>query len=118
MILLIDEFGGTAGLLTVADIADELTGGAEDIQPLGNRRYLIKGETAVSTIESTLDITLGEEDRPFESVGGLVMNVLGRIPAVGDEVTVDGSTIRVAAMRGRRVTEVRLVLPEPFSLEG
>ncbi len=115
MILLIDEFGGTAGLLTVADIADELTGGAEDIQPLGNLRYLIKGETAVSTIESTLDITLGDDDRPFDSVGGLVMDALGRIPAVGDEVTVDGSTIRVAAMRGRRVTEVRLTLPEPYS---
>lgn len=118
MILLIDEFGGTAGLLTVADIADELTGGAEDIQPLGDRRFLVKGETAVTTIESTLDITLGDEDRPFESIGGLMMDVLGRIPAVGDEVTVDGCTIRVAAMRGRRVTEVRLVLPEPFTLDG
>jgi putative hemolysin len=118
MMLLLDEFGGTAGILTVADIADELTGDADDIQPAGDRLYLIKGETAVSTVEATLDIELGmdEDNRNYESMGGLVMEALGRIPATGDEVSVDGAEIRVTSMRGRRVTEVSLTLPEKPSL--
>lgn len=112
MMLLLDEFGGTAGILTVSDIADELTGGADDIRPAGERSYMIKGETAVTTVEATLDISLGDEDRNYDSMGGLVMEALGRIPAVNDRITVDGSTVEVSAMRGRRVTEVTLTPPE------
>jgi putative hemolysin len=118
MMLLLDEYGGTAGILSVSDIADELTGGAEDIRPAGERSYLIKGETAVSTVEATLDISLDDDQRDAESMGGMVMDVLERIPAIGDKIVVDGTEIRVAAMRGRRVTEVRLILAEPVSVEG
>lgn len=118
MILLLDEFGGTAGILTVADIADELTGGAEDIRPAGDRHYVVKGETAVATVEATLDITFGEvEERNSDSMGGLMMEALGRIPAVGDRVSIDGAELQVAAMRGRRVTEINLTLPEPAVVE-
>ena len=117
MILLLDEFGGTSGILTVSDIADELTGGADDIRKAGNRRYLIKGETAVTTVEATLDISLGNGERNYESMGGLVMEVLGRIPEVGDQVEVDGAEIQVATMHGHRVTEVRLTIPAPIAVE-
>jgi putative hemolysin len=120
MMLLLDEFGGTAGILTVADIADELTGDADDIRPSGEQRYLIKGETAVSTVEATLDIEIGvdEDSRNYESMGGLVMEELGRIPATGDQVALDGVDILVTSMRGRRVTEVSLTLRDPVTVEG
>lgn len=112
MVLLLDEYGGTSGILTAADIADELTGGTDDIRPVGGRRYIIKGETAVTTVEATLDIALGDEDRTYDSMGGLVMEVLGRIPSPGDRFTVDDAEIEVLTMRGRRVIEVSLTLPE------
>ncbi len=108
--LLIDEFGGTAGILTISDIADELIGGVEDIRQASDHSYIVKGETSVSTLESILDIDLAPEERTYESVGGLVMAELDRMPSVGDTVTTKDGDLRVTAMRGRRVTEVRLTL--------
>jgi CBS domain containing-hemolysin-like protein len=108
--LLIDEFGGTAGILTISDIADELIGGVEDIRQASEHSYIVKGETSISTLESILDIDLAPEERTYESVGGLVMAELDRMPSVGDTVTTKDGDLRVTAMRGRRVTEVRLTL--------
>lgn len=108
MLLLVDEFGGTAGILTVSDIADELIGGDEDVRPNRAGGYVVKGETAVTTVESLLDISLGPEERDYESIGGLVMAELGRIPQVGDIVTVDRTTIEVMTMQGMRVRQVLL----------
>ena len=110
--LLIEEFGGTAGILTVSDIADELIGGVEDIRQTGDHSYVVKGETSLSTLESILDVDLAPEDRAYESIGGLVMAELGRVPSVGDTVTTKSGDLRVTTMRGRRVTEVRLTLAE------
>ncbi|HUG16580.1 MAG TPA: hemolysin family protein [Thermomicrobiales bacterium] len=112
MMLLVDEFGGTAGILTVTDIAHELIGSGQDIQQTGPGEWAITGETAISTVEAVLDISLGSDDgREADSIGGLIMAELGRIPAVGDRVVVDGAELRVATMQGMRVRQVTLRLP-------
>lgn len=112
MVLLVDEFGGTTGLLTVADIAAEATGSSRDITLLHDGAFLIRGETAVSTVESVLDLSLDAERRDYETMAGLIMSVLGRIPVEGDIVNVNRATIRVHRMRERRVVQVVLRAPQ------
>lgn len=111
MLLLVDEFGGTAGILTVTDIADELIGGAGDLRPLRPGAWLVRGETAIATVESTLDISLDPGEHEVDSIGGLIMAELGRIPVAGDRVMVDGSELRVVAMQGMRVRQAILSTP-------
>lgn len=113
LVLLLDEYGGTAGIITASDIADSLIGGADDIRQEDDNRYVLKGETAVSTVEAALDIALGDEqERNYDSIGGLMMEELGRVPDVGDQVTLGSAELEVLSMDGRRVTEVSLFLPD------
>lgn len=117
MLLLIDEFGGTAGILTVTDIANELIGGAGDIRMLRPNTWLIKGETALATIESTLDIALDHGEHEVDSIGGLIMAELGRIPATGDRIAIDRGEVSVVTMQGMRVKQAMLrITAEPDGL--
>jgi putative hemolysin len=111
MLLLVDEFGGTSGILTVTDIAAEATGSSQDIIPLRPGRYLITGESAVSTVESILDLSLDSERGDYETIAGLIMSVLGRIPTTGEEVRINDVTLRVHRMKGHRITQVVLTRP-------
>lgn len=112
MALLIDEYGGTAGIVTVTDVAAELFAGSRDIRPAGLNRFLLAGETNIDEIETTLGISLGDEDRDYDTVAGYVMATLERVPQVGDELTDHTARIRVTAMRGRRITQVMLDIVE------
>lgn len=108
LILLVDEFGGTSGIITVTDIAAEATGSSLDIIPLATDTYLITGESAVSMVESVLEVSLESDDDGYETIAGLIMAVLGRIPTMGDEVNVNDVVIRVHRMKGHRTTQVVL----------
>jgi CBS domain containing-hemolysin-like protein len=113
MALLIDEYGGTAGIVTVADVASELFAGSHDIRQAGPRRYLIAGDTSIEAVASELSLSLGDEDHDYDTIAGYVMAKLERVPEVGDEVIDQHTRVRVAAMQGRRVTQVMLDLIEP-----
>lgn len=111
MALLIDEYGGMAGILTVSDIASRLIRGEEEtIQQLDEGRFLLAGDTHLDEVERVIGASLVDEEADFETVGGLIMAELERVPRVGDEVRVDSVRLRVASMRGRRVMQVRLEL--------
>lgn len=112
MALLIDEYGGTAGIVTVTDVAAELYAGSRDIRAAGPNRYLIAGDTNIDEVEATLSLSLGDDERDYDTIAGYVMATLERIPEVGDELTDHTARIRVTAMRGRRVTQVMLDLPD------
>jgi CBS domain containing-hemolysin-like protein len=112
MALLIDEYGGTAGIVTVTDVAAELFAGSRDIRPAGPGRYLIAGDTTIDEIEATLDISLGDDERGYDTVAGYVMANLERVPEVGDELSDHVARVRVTAMEGRRVTQVMIDLPD------
>jgi putative hemolysin len=119
MTLLVDEFGGTGGIVTVTDIAAEATGSSLDIVPLATDSFLVAGETAVSMVESVLDLSLESGEDGYETIAGLVMAVLGRIPAMGEEVIVNDVEIRVHRMKGHRISQVVLTRPsrQPFDFE-
>jgi len=116
MALLIDEYGGTAGIVTVTDVAAELFAGSRDIRQAGPNRFLIEGDTSIDEVEATLGIRLGDDERDYDTIAGYVMATLERVPEVGDEASDGVARIRVAAMRGRRITQVVVdIADEPAS---
>ena len=115
MAIVIDEYGGTAGLATLEDLLEELVGEITDefdvdtpnVEQLPNGDVLLNATLNVDAINEELDLELPEGN--WDSLGGLVFGMLGRVPAPGDSVEVDGLTLIVERLDGRRVTRVRLV---------
>lgn len=109
----VDEFGAVAGVVTLGDLLDEVfgeiheePGSPRDIEPLGEGIWLVSGKAHVEDVADALD--LGWERDGFDTVGGLVMARLGRVPKVRDTVTEDGSRITVLRMDGAKVLQVRV----------
>lgn len=116
--LIIDEHGGTAGLLSLEDIAEELVGEIRDeydeeeaeIRRIGEARwYYVSGSARLDQLKSEVGVDLPEGE--YETVGGFVMDRLGRVPRRGDRVQHGDWTLRVRRMDGRRIQEVELLAP-------
>jgi CBS domain containing-hemolysin-like protein len=113
MAIVVDEFGGTAGLVTLEDLIEEIIGEIQDehegdepmsFQPLGGGRIRVWGGTSLREASQRLGFMPSEdEEEGFDTVGGLVFGRLNRIPVVGDEVEVDSGRLRVTQMNGRRI---------------
>ncbi|HET8715439.1 MAG TPA: hemolysin family protein [Holophagaceae bacterium] len=111
--VVVDEFGGVAGLVTLGDLLDEVfgeipeePGGAPEVQVLGEGLWLVSGQAHVEDVASALDLDWQRDG--FDTVGGLVMARLGRVPKVRDSVVEDGSRITVLRMDGPKVLQVRV----------
>lgn len=117
MAIVVDEYGGTAGLITLEDVLEEIVGDIRDIdeaepppavQRINEREYALSGRLLVRDWAEAFD--LEPVEGRISSLGGLVTQLLGRIPAVGDTVTYRNLHFTVTAMRGRRVHTLRLEL--------
>jgi putative hemolysin len=116
--IVLDEFGGVAGVATVDDIVEGLVGAlpqSDDTsspeiarQPDGS--WLVDGAAAIAEVAAVLDLDLpaGPKSREFETAGGLVMTALGRLPRTGEGVEYAGASFTVEQMDGRRVALVRV----------
>jgi putative hemolysin len=125
--VVLDEFGGTAGIVTLENLVEGLIGRIEDEWPVAvgvdpvqgvapDGSVLLDGLTRLDELEELADVQLDQSaHEAVETVGGLVMAVLGRMPREGDEVTVAGRTIQVVRLDGRRVDLVRLLPSEAAS---
>jgi len=110
--LVIDEHGGTSGVVTLEDLLEELVGdildeydvGETDLKKLAGDRHLMPGTVRIDEAEARLGISLPEG--PYETIAGFLMDRLGRIPKRRDVVRYDGWVIRVRSMHKRRVVEV------------
>ena len=118
MALVIDEYGGTAGIITMEDLVEELIGDIRDEYDTDESEGTIPlgQDAAVDGLENLQDFAdeTGVElpEGPYETIGGFIASELGRIPMVGDEILVDGARLSVVEMDGRRVSRVRVVRSE------
>ena len=116
--VVVDEFGGTAGLVTLEDVIEELVGEVQDEfdreTPMlreDDDGYLMNGLLAVAEAKEKLHLELADE--PYDTVGGLVFGRLGRLAEVGDSVEIEGWRFQVTAVDGRRVAQLRVRRTDP-----
>ena len=113
MVIVVDEYGGTAGVVTLEDLIEEIVGEVSDehdrarIDVVRSRDWLtFPGLLRPDELEDRAGVKV-PEDGPYETVGGFVMSTLGRLPVVGDEVPLDGGVFRVERLDGRRIDRIR-----------
>lgn len=114
MAIVVDEYGGTAGLVTLEDLIEELVGEIVDefdtedarIEPLSDGGVRVSGSLSIDDVNELLEIELPEGE--FDTVSGLVLAELGRLATVGDSVECEGVRLRVERVQGRRIMRVRI----------
>ena len=117
MAIVLDEYGGTAGLVTIEDLLEEIVGEIQDEfdeeEPMKvmvrDGEAILDGRADIDEMGELVDPALElEDDEEYDTVGGFVYHRIGRVPVVGDKVTVDPFTITVVKVIGRRVGKVRV----------
>jgi CBS domain containing-hemolysin-like protein len=119
MVVLIDEFGGTAGIVTLRDLLERIVGdvrsGEEtewpDVVEVADNEALIDGLLLIPDVNELFGLELDEED--YHTIGGYLFGILGRRPEIGDEVEAPGCRLKVEALDGMRVSRLRITIELP-----
>ncbi len=122
--IVVDEYGGTAGLVTIEDLLEEIVGEIEDeydvarpaMEVISEDEVLLDAGASTDVLKELFGYEVESED--YDTVGGFLIHALGRLPAVGDEVDVDGLNLRVLSMAGRRVRRLRVTRESANEPEG
>ena len=130
MCVVVDEHGGTAGIVTMSDIMEQIVGriddeyahgGSEDVVRLDDGSYLVDGSMAIDEVEELIGFE-PEEASECETTGGLLLSLFDRIPEEGDSVTIEHddrkATFTVVDMDRHRIDKVRVVLEQKPEAEG
>src|SRR2546427_5827646 len=112
--IVVDEYGGTAGLVTIEDLLEEIVGEIRDeydveSEPIideGNGRFVFSGKVDIDELTERLRVQIEREG--FETVGGYLMSHIGRVPTVGERFEIDGLTVEILDAERRRVNKVRI----------
>ena len=123
MAIVVDEYGGVAGLVTIEDLLEEIVGEINDefdvdepeVQPIGVNEFLMDARVSLEQLQELLQVVV--EGNGFDTVGGLVYQILGRIPATGDSVEYDGVRIEVRSTVGRRLKRLHVSRRPPGDSE-
>jgi putative hemolysin len=116
--IVLDEYGGTAGMVTIEDLLEEIVGEIQDeydveeplVEELGEDRARVDGRASVDDLLELWDLRLQlEDDDEYDTVGGLVYHRIGGVPKPGDEIHLDGMRLTVETTDGRRVGKVLVV---------
>lgn len=119
--IVVDEYGSTAGLVTIEDLLEEIVGEIRDeydveadrVVAEADGRFVFSGITHIEEMAGHLKVHI--EAKGFETVGGYLMSHLGRVPTVGEKLELDGLEVEVLEAERRRVTRVRIHKREPVS---
>jgi putative hemolysin len=114
-----DEYGGTDGLVTMEDLIEEIVGDIRDeqekdlkeIEEIAENRFIVDGRTDIGKANQRLNIKLPEEE--FETVGGFVLGLFGRLPAEGDQIRYGDLLFTVLRLRKNRIARVRVLKRVP-----
>jgi CBS domain containing-hemolysin-like protein len=112
--IVVDEFGGTAGVVSIEDLLEEIVGEIVDeyddeepmVVPLESGEYLVDARLDVDDLSGILDIAFPDEE--WDTVGGLVLGLAGRVPAVGESFEYNNLVLTTEDVQGRRVARVRV----------
>ncbi len=112
--IVVDEYGGTAGLVTIEDLLEEIVGEIRDeydveSEPIvdeGGGRWVFSGKVNIDEVRQRLSVDIEREG--FETVGGYLLSHLGRVPAVGEKFEMDGLNVEVLDAERRRINKVRI----------
>ena len=126
MSVVVDEYGGVAGIVTMEDLLESIVGNIqdefdheeEDITQTGEHSFEVDGSTAIEELNDMLDVKLPEGD--YDTLGGFIMDRLGRIPTEQETVTYENLAITVLKMDDRRIDTVHIEItppPEPAKEE-
>ena len=124
MVIVVDEYGGTAGIITIEDIVEEVVGEIEDefdpdnkyLTKLSDREWLVDGRFS---LDDAIDLGWPVEDsEEYETIAGFVTDLADKLPHPGDVIEKDGYQFRVQSMRGRRLSMLRVIAPEPAAEES
>lgn len=118
--IVVDEYGGTAGLVTIEDLLEEIVGEIEDeydreeptVEKIDENEVVVDARVGIDDLNELLGLDIEGED--FDTVGGFVYHHLGKIPIVGEEVQADGLRLKVLSVAGRRIKKVQVRKEEPF----
>jgi len=118
--VVVDEYGGATGIVTLEDVVEQIVGNIEDehdrtlasVERLPDGSYWVAARTNIVELNEALDWTLPKRD--YETIAGLVLSTLGRIPRTGEEFQVPGYTITVLEADNRRVVAVKIAATRPL----
>jgi magnesium and cobalt transporter len=120
MALVVDEYGGVSGLVTIEDVIEQIVGDIDDefdveddhnIRKEAERQFTVRGVTRIDEFNEYFGAHLSEEEG-FDTVAGLLMKEFGRLPRRGDSATIDGFEFRVTRADRRRIDALRVVPPQ------
>ena len=122
--IVLDEYGATAGLLTIEDLLEEIVGEIRDeydedeedcIQPLSDNEYIVDGNTKLDDINDALGLNIESSD--YDSIAGHIIYLLDRIPEEGETVTDKNVVFTVAAVDKNRIDKVHILLKNDIDIE-
>ncbi len=116
--IVIDEHGGTSGMVTIEDIVEELFGVVSEegvvsaplLKSVGDGRWTVDGRMLTADLEASIGCEL--PDGEWTTLGGMVMGLAGELPRVGSEISAGDAVIRVAVVTGRRIRRVEVILTD------
>ena len=122
--VVVDEYGGTAGVVTLEDLLEELVGEIRDefdeeerlIQPLGERAFRVSGKMLLFDFNAATGLAVSSES--YDTVGGWVLDLFGRVPNKGEKIERDGFTVTVERVERTRVVEVAVGPQDPAGGAG
>ncbi|MCJ7688793.1 MAG: hemolysin family protein [Clostridiaceae bacterium] len=113
--ILLDEYGGTSGIVTIEDLVEEIVGDIEDeydddedkIEVIKEDEYIVDGDTKISMINEMIGLNIESED--FDSIGGFVTGLLGRLPTTGETINYNDTKFTIQSTSRNRIVKMKII---------